>query len=190
MGAWRLSPCIVAKSLLVTHSPALHSSKSWIPGEGARKWFYPESGWPGLCCSISSSAKACESWVCENMELIFIITAQDKELEGKAASVCLAITVRGMLWKNGASCQNPRFHLSSEPWSWQPQPCEPPRACFISSPVVAQSIYSSLEQEASRDSRDFCPPTSYTQPISQLGLKCLRVHAWPQQMVSVSPTVV
>lgn len=67
-------------------------------------------------CSISSSAKARESSVCENMELIFIIPELDKELEGKTASVCLAITVRTDAVRNRASCQNPRFHLSSEPW--------------------------------------------------------------------------
>ena len=35
--------------------------------------------------------------MCENMKLIFIITLQDKELEGEIASVCLAITIRGTL---------------------------------------------------------------------------------------------
>lgn len=37
--------------------------------------------------------------MCENMKLIFIITLQDKELEGKTASVYLAIIMRGTLWK-------------------------------------------------------------------------------------------
>lgn len=38
--------------------------------------------------------------MCENMKLIFIITLQDKKLEGKTASVCLATPIRARCEKH------------------------------------------------------------------------------------------
>lgn len=60
--------------------------------------------------------------MCENMKLIFIITLQDKELEGKTASVCLAIAIRGTLWKTRHPARTSDFILPARLSAGGPQP--------------------------------------------------------------------
>lgn len=56
------------------------------------------------------------------MKLIFIITLQDKELEGKTASVCLAITIGVHCEKHGISpeIQTPSRQPGSAPAALSP----------------------------------------------------------------------
>lgn len=64
--------------------------------------------------------------MCENMKLIFIITLQDKELEGETASVSLVITIRGTLSKTQQLASNSRLCHAS-----QAQPPSPPQASLF-----------------------------------------------------------
>lgn len=114
-----------------------HALPSWHGPTDHTSGATPEHGpWRGGSCTsrgaellpphhcMSSGSQACESPMCENMKLIFIIAVQDRELEGEAASVGFAAAVRGALWKT-ASRQNPRLHLPASlspgrPHSWNP----------------------------------------------------------------------
>lgn len=59
------------------------------------------------------------------MKLIFIITLQDKELEGKTASVCLAIAIGGTLQKTRHPARTSDFISPASLSAGGPQP---PRA--------------------------------------------------------------
>ena len=56
------------------------------------------------------------------MELIFIITLQDKELDRETASACLAVTIRGTLWKTRPRASNSRLCHASRAQSLEPSP--------------------------------------------------------------------
>lgn len=85
--------------------------------------------------------------MCENMKLIFIITLQDKELEGKTASVCLAITIRVHCEKHGMS-----------PASLSPPPPRAPSTLHYSliSGVFMRLVIPALESSDSQ--RGLRPP--------------------------------
>lgn len=85
--------------------------------------------------------------MCENMKLIFIITLQDKELEGETASVSLAVTIRGTLSKTQQLASNSRLCHASQ--------AQPPRALPRLPYSFLDGVLSSrLSKKTSRDNGD------------------------------------
>lgn len=119
------------------------------------------------------------------MELIFIIPEQDKELEGKTASVSLAIAVRTDEKKQGVL-----------PEAWIP-PQQRVLGAGSLIPVSRLTLPYSLTHDGSehlliprteslqrQQGQDVCPPLCWIQIATLVsGL------AWPQQRVLVSPIV-
>lgn len=93
--------------------------------------------------------------MCENMKLIFIITLQDKELEGKTASVCLAIAIR-------VHCENHGMPPAS--LSPPPPPAPSTRHYSLISGVFLRLGFQALESS----DRQRGPPTSSPPASSQV----------------------